>query len=77
MREDRFTDDVCGQVIGRYLRRGRVYYEARPQGPTIFAETDEDVLATATARIAEYRNMAAGDLIYPDPAAWAVRLYAE
>jgi hypothetical protein len=74
--EDRFTDDVAGVVIGRYLRRGRVYYQDRPQGPPIFAESEEAVLAIAKECIAEMQNGPAGALIYPDPA-WTVRLYAE
>ena len=39
------------------------------------AETEEEIIAIAEARVAEYKGMTAGNLIYPDPGAWTVRLY--
>ena len=75
MKIDRFDEEVRGQVIGRYLISGRLYYEDRPQGSMISAETEEEIIAIAEARVAEYKGMTAGDLIYPNPKAWTVRLY--
>ena len=76
MNVDRFDEEVRGQVIGRYLISGRLYYEDRPQGPWISAETEEEeVIAIAETRVAEYKGMTAGDLIYPNLKAWTVRLY--
>jgi hypothetical protein len=76
MNKDHRVDDVRGQVVGGYWRSGRVYYEDRPQGPMITAETEEEVREIAQARVAEYKAMTAGDLIYPNPKAWTVRIYA-
>lgn len=75
MKIDRFDEEVRGQVIGRYLISGRLYYEDRPQGSMISAETEEEIIAIAETRVAEYKGMTAGDLIYPNPKAWTVRLY--
>ena len=75
MKIDRFDEEVRGQVIGRYLISGRIYYEDRPQGPWISAETKEEVIAIAETRVAEYKGMTAGDLIYPNHKAWTVRIY--
>ena len=75
MKIDRFDEEVRGQVIGRYLISGRIYYEDRPQGAMISAETEEEVLAIAETRVSEYKAMTAGDLIYPNPKAWTVRIY--
>ena len=75
MKIGRFDEEVRGQVIGRYLISGRIYYEDRPQGAMISAETEEEVLAIAETRVSEYKAMTAGDLIYPNPKAWTVRIY--
>lgn len=75
MKIDRFDEEVRGQIIGRYLISGRLYYEDRPQGAMISAETEEEVIAIAETRVAEYKAMTAGDLIYPNPKAWTVRIY--
>ena len=75
MNVERFDEEVRGQVIGRYLISGRIYYEDRPQGAMISAETEEEVIAIAETRVAEYKTMTGGDLIYPNPKAWTVRIY--
>ena len=39
------------------------------------AETEEEIIAIAETRVAEYKDMTAGGLIYPGPKAGTVRLY--
>ena len=72
-----FEDDVQGEIIGRYLLRGVLYYDGWPQGGSVYAETEQELFALCKQkrdeRLAELGSVAKE--IYPLDK-WEVRIYA-
>lgn len=73
----KYDEEVSGAVAGRYLLVCSLRYEGRKQGPTIYAETEEEAERIAEDRKAEIIRAcgAAACRIYPLDA-WELRIHA-
>lgn len=70
-----YTDDVNGQIIGRVMLQGALYYDGRRQGRVLWAETDDAMLKRAKEELAAIKTSCgeAFGLIYRK-AAWELRI---
>ena len=77
MSEYKFTDDVSGIVVGPMLIAARLYYEGRPQGKQILAESEAQAKVKADEYISALKQHCgdAYQLIFPASSAWELRLY--
>ena len=71
-----YEEEVDGHVVGRYYLTCSLRYEGRKQGPTIYAETEEEAKRIAEDRKAEIIRecgAAACDIFPLD--AWELRVH--
>ena len=72
-----FEDDVQGEIIGRYLLRGVLYYSGRPQSGSVYADTEQELVDICAGMMQAKLDAfgAAAKEIYKDDK-WEVRIYA-
>lgn len=70
-------DVPAGNIAGTHWKEGRCYYDGRPQGPKLAAESQEDLIKTLTEKQREIiRDQGSvADYIYPDNDAWELRIF--
>ena len=71
-----FDEDVSGLIVGRYMLIGSLHYEGRKQGGTIYAETEDALIAAANEYVRQQRHECgeAFQYIYPKDA-WELRIH--
>ena len=74
-----FTDDVRGSIIGGDFQSGRLYYDGRPQGPSLSADTTDDLIVRGNAAYQaikeDYPNDFTFKLVFPKTEAWELRIF--
>lgn len=63
-----------GAIVGACQVQGQLYYEDRPQGPTLYGDDEAAVLEQARAYRARCLAQPGAEDIWRDPEAWTLRL---
>ena len=68
-------DETRGQIIGGYSVSGQLYYDGRPQGGIINADTEKDLMAQAKIEIQAFKNEFCGHpcYLYEDDTKWEIK----
>jgi hypothetical protein len=71
------SEDVRGVIIGSYFYHGQLYYDGRPQGVRLSADTEDALLERACQlkhRLIDENRMVSH--LYRDNALWQLKIYA-
>lgn len=69
-------DDVRGVIIGGDYISGRLFYEDRPQGGRVYADSEEELKHILRKRLEDIK-LDCGDVyaaIYQKESAWSIRI---
>jgi len=71
-----FDEDVSGLIVGSYMLIGSLHYEGRKQGSTIYAGTEDALIAAANEYVQQQRHEYGKAFwhIYPKDA-WELRIH--